>query len=97
MASAPEPESTIMKPIHLAPNSSQIAHYVFTPYDDHWSPYSCLGELELTLFVRTNGEWIQKDEKVYINTRANWESMRGFEIVSYSDRASSIKNLSEKK
>jgi len=94
---APEPEATIMKPIHLAPNSSHIAHYIFTPYDDHWNPYSCLGEIELTIFVRTNGEWIQKDEKKYINTRANWESMRGFEIVSYSDRESSIKNLSEKK
>jgi len=60
---APEPEATIMKPIHLAPNSSHIAHYIFTPYDDHWNPYSCLGEIELTIFVRTNGEWIQKDEK----------------------------------
>ena len=93
---APEPEATIMKPIYLSPNSSHVAYYVFTPYDDHWNPYPCLGEIELSLFVRTNGEWIQKDEKIYINTRANWESMRGFAIVSYSDRESSIKSLSEK-
>ena len=94
---APEPDSTIMRPIHLAPNSSYMANYVFTPYDDSWKPYPCIGELTLTLYAKIDGQWIQKDENVYINTHANWESMRGFEIVSYSDRESSIKKLSEKK
>ena len=94
MDDAPQPVSTVMRPVHLAPNSSQVAHYVFTPYDDHWNPYSCLGELDLTLFVRTNGAWIRKDNAVYKNTRANWESMSGFAIVSYLDGESSVRKLS---
>jgi hypothetical protein len=94
-ADAPEPKVTIMKPIHLPPNSSQMANYIFTPYDDTWTPYSCLGELELTLYVKINKDWVKKDKSIYINHHANWETMKGFDIVSYSERESSVKEMDE--
>ena len=88
-----QPETTLMKIVHLAPNSSSAIAYVFIPYDKQWDPYPCLGELRLVLYVRVRGTWIKKDEKVFDNISADWKTMKGFCTADYSERESSVRNL----